>query len=165
MPYLASNIDLAAMKTLAHAATISLHRDGLEHSRDAYNKCIFAANEIVGVVQALTDQDFELMYPNVSVRVLSPSARVRLEHMLNDVFCVQTCWRLAAEVYLRVLATTPAQSQPGTVNIIHHHIKLLVGAMERLGVFFQISRACAVCFVFVRLPYWPSRCLCHQDPG
>ena len=70
VPYLASNIDLAAMKTLAHAATISLHRDGLEHSRDAYNKCIFAANEIVGVVQALTDQDFELMYPNVSVRML-----------------------------------------------------------------------------------------------
>ena len=67
VPFLIANVDIAAAKTLAHAGELHLWRDELERDAEAYGKCVWAANASVGVINSLTDGDYELVSPMLAV--------------------------------------------------------------------------------------------------
>ena len=74
VPFLVANVDRAALETFAHAATIHLCRDELELARDAYQRCVWAANRIVAIIHTVADADYELLYPMLAVSLAVPFA-------------------------------------------------------------------------------------------
>ncbi|KAI0333191.1 hypothetical protein GY45DRAFT_1320144 [Cubamyces sp. BRFM 1775] len=116
LSYLISNADLVDMQTLIHAATIHLHRDALETQPQSYQKCVWAANAMTSLIRSLPDNDYDLLYPIIA-----------------------TCWRSAAEVYLRILATSQGQSLPTAAELIDQEIDTLIKAMQRLSFVFPIA--------------------------
>ena len=69
LSYLISNADLVDMQTLIHAATIHLHRDALETQPQSYQKCVWAANAMTSLIRSLPDNDYDLLYPIIAVRL------------------------------------------------------------------------------------------------
>ncbi|KAH9918366.1 fungal-specific transcription factor domain-containing protein [Epithele typhae] len=106
---------MASMKSLVHASAIHLYRDGLERSGDAYQKCVWAANSIVNIIQTLREGEYEHACPGLS-----------------------TCWRTAAEVYVQMLAAHPG-AEPARVALIERQLDVIVEAMGRLGLVFPVA--------------------------
>ncbi|KAI0781442.1 fungal-specific transcription factor domain-containing protein [Trametes elegans] len=111
MSFLVDSADLVDMQTLIHGATIHLHRDTLETQPQSYQKCIWAANSMTSMIRSLADNDYDLLCPIIA-----------------------TCWRSAAEVYLRIL---PSSQTP--VELIDHELDTLTAALQRLNLVFPIA--------------------------
>ena len=146
LPYVVSNADLVGMQTLIFAATIHLHRDALEIQPESYQKCFWAANAMTTLIRSLSENDYDLLCPIISVSVLTFSrwhdhrGRRCASNRWTDVSsCAQTCWRAAAEVYLRMLAMPPGQSMPTNPELIEQQVDFVVAAMRRLSCLFPIA--------------------------
>ncbi|RDX52836.1 hypothetical protein OH76DRAFT_129357 [Lentinus brumalis] len=116
LPYVVSNADLVGMQTLIFAATIHLHRDALELQPESYQKCFWAANAMTTLIRTLSEEDYDLLGPIIS-----------------------TCWRAAAEVYLRMLAMPHGQSMSTNLELLEQQIDLVIAAMRRLSILFPIA--------------------------
>ena len=66
-----SDGDHLALQTAMYAATIHLHREDLEVHPQSYQRCLWAANAMTGLVRQLRDNDYDTLCPIISV---SPSA-------------------------------------------------------------------------------------------
>ncbi|KAJ2985092.1 hypothetical protein NUW54_g10267 [Trametes sanguinea] len=105
------------MQTLIHAASIHLHRDALETEPQSYQKCLWAANAMTSLIRSLQDNDYDLLCPIIA-----------------------TCWRSAAEVYMRILAMSQGQTAlASTAELIEQEIDTLIAAMQRLSCVFPIA--------------------------
>lgn len=71
LPYIVSTSDLVVMQTLVYTGTIHLHRDTLDIQRQSYEKCALAANAVTTLIGQLSESDYDLICPIISV-----SARV-----------------------------------------------------------------------------------------
>ncbi|EJF62707.1 hypothetical protein DICSQDRAFT_135679 [Dichomitus squalens LYAD-421 SS1] len=114
MPYMTTP-DYVTLQSGVYASTIHLHRDDLEIQTQSYQKCCYAASSMIALLHQLAENDYDALSPMIS-----------------------TCWRAAAEVYLRVLAM-PRQSLPTTVDVLEQQIDTLVGAMQRLSLLFPVA--------------------------
>ncbi|KAH9857547.1 hypothetical protein C2E23DRAFT_719457 [Lenzites betulinus] len=116
LAYLVSTADLVDMQTLIHAATIHLHRDALEIESQSYQKCVWASNAMTSMIRTMADSDYDLLCPTIA-----------------------TCWRSAAEVYLRIRAFSQGQTLTTTAELIEQELDTLVAALQRLSLVFPIA--------------------------
>ncbi|KAI0355064.1 hypothetical protein OH77DRAFT_1403965 [Trametes cingulata] len=108
--------DVVDMQTLIHAAMIHLHRDALEVQPQSYQKCVWAANAMASMIRSLGDNDYDLLCPIIA-----------------------TCWRSAAEVYLRIVASSQGLPLSTTVELVEQEIDILIAALRRLSLIFPIA--------------------------
>ena len=62
-----SDVELASIHIMMHAATIHLHRDFLEIISASYQRCLAAANAMTSIIRELSDGDYDYLDPIVSV--------------------------------------------------------------------------------------------------
>ncbi|KAI0668420.1 hypothetical protein C8Q78DRAFT_258081 [Trametes maxima] len=110
--------DLVDMQTVIHAATIHLHRDALETQPQSYQKCVLSANAMTSTIRSLADNEYDLLCPIIAA-----------------------CWRSAAEVYIRILASSQGQPLSTTADLVEQELDTLVAAMQRLSHVFPIAAA------------------------
>ncbi|KAI0648376.1 hypothetical protein C8Q79DRAFT_999736 [Trametes meyenii] len=108
--------DLVDMQTVIHAATIHLHRDALETQPQSYQKCVLSANAMTSMIRSLADNEYDLLCPIIAA-----------------------CWRSAAEVYIRILASSQGQPLSTTADLVEQELDTLVAAMQRLSHVFPIA--------------------------
>ncbi|KAI0831646.1 hypothetical protein BC628DRAFT_1311331 [Trametes gibbosa] len=116
LAYLVSTADIVDMQTLIHAATIHLHRDALEMQSQSYQKCVWASNAMTSMIRSMADSDYDLLCPTIA-----------------------TCWRSAAEVYLRIRSSSQGQPLTTTTELIEQELDTLVAALQRLSLVFPIA--------------------------
>ncbi|KAI0628741.1 hypothetical protein C8Q77DRAFT_1238016 [Trametes polyzona] len=116
LSYLISAADLVDMQTLVYAATIHLHRDALETHPQSYQKCAWAAGSMTSMIRTMADSDYDLLCPIIA-----------------------TCWRSAAEVYLRIRTSSQGQPPSTTAELIEQELDTLIAALQRLCLVFPIA--------------------------
>lgn len=62
-----SDVELASIHIMMHAATVHLHRDFMDMLPASYNKCIVAANAMTSIIRELGELDYDYLDPIVSV--------------------------------------------------------------------------------------------------
>ncbi|KAJ3519680.1 hypothetical protein NM688_g9266 [Phlebia brevispora] len=111
-----SDVELASIHIMIHAATIHLHRDFMEMLQSSYNKCLVAANLMTTIVQELCDVDYDFLDPIVS-----------------------TCLKCGAHVYLQVLKSQQVNTSQAFLGVVQQELSTLVSAMQCLGRVFPIA--------------------------
>ncbi|OCH90663.1 hypothetical protein OBBRIDRAFT_730443 [Obba rivulosa] len=111
-----SDVDFFNIYALIFAATIHLHRGLTESSPASYEKCLVAVNSMTSAVRELNDSDYDFLDPIIS-----------------------TCWRTAADVYIRMLSSPQTQTLQCAVDVINQELDVLVIAMNRLGLLFPVA--------------------------
>ncbi|KAL1947251.1 hypothetical protein VTO73DRAFT_14212 [Trametes versicolor] len=116
LSFLVTTADLVDMQTLIHAATLHLYRDSLEIQSQSYQKCAWAAGAMTSLIRSMAESDYDLLCPIIA-----------------------TCWRSAAEVYLRIRASAQGQPLTTTTELIEQELDTLVTALQRLSLVFPIA--------------------------
>lgn len=166
LSFLVTTADLVDMQTLIHAATIHLHRDALETQSQSYQKCVWAANAMTSMIRAMADNDYDLLCPIIAVRCFASVGARGLElGLMRD--HIQTCWRSAAEVYLRIRTSSQGQPLSTTTDLIEQELDTLIAALQRLSLAFPIAgehNATPPRLAWTDFSF-PTRHLCCEDPG
>ncbi len=141
LSFLVTTADLVDMQTLIHAATLHLYRDSLEIQSQSYQKCAWAAGAMTSLIRSMADSDYDLLCPIIAVRCFAALVGARGEPGADARSITQTCWRSAAEVYLRIRASAQGQPLTTTTELIEQELDTLVTALQRLSLVFPIAGA------------------------
>lgn len=139
LSFLVTTADLVDMQTLIHAATLHLYRDSLEIQSQSYQKCAWAAGAMTSLIRSMAESDYDLLCPIIAVRCFAALVGARGEPGADARSITQTCWRSAAEVYLRIRASAQGQPLTTTTELIEQELDTLVTALQRLSLVFPIA--------------------------
>lgn len=139
LSFLVTTADLVDMQTLIHAATLHLYRDSLEIQSQSYQKCAWAAGAMTSLIRSMAESDYDLLCPIIAVRCFAALVGARGEPGADARSIAQTCWRSAAEVYLRIRASAQGQPLTTTTELIEQELDTLVTALQRLSLVFPIA--------------------------
>ncbi|EMD34354.1 hypothetical protein CERSUDRAFT_117232 [Gelatoporia subvermispora B] len=111
-----NEVDFVNIYALIFASSIHLHRGLADSNPASYEKCLVAANSMTSSVRDLSDGDYDFLDPIIS-----------------------NCWRTAADVYIRMLASPQTQTLQCALDVINQELDVLILAMNRLGLLFPVA--------------------------
>ncbi|KAJ7221622.1 hypothetical protein GGX14DRAFT_670523 [Mycena pura] len=107
------DVDLFAVHTMMHVATLHLHKDALGRAT------FHAGNAILALIRQLNEGDYEYLDPILSA-----------------------CWSTTARTYVRMMGIAGQQVETTTmytVAVIEAELEVILNAMKTLSAFFPLS--------------------------
>jgi hypothetical protein len=133
------NLYLIMPHTLVHATTIQLHWPLAAENDTSYQKCLFAAQEIMDVIHSIIDCDFSFLELVLGV---CWACFFSLKLKVNIAFCSQNCWvGDAAEVLLREAARLRRSGDMRSAGAFDIELDTLSQALQRLSQIYPILSA------------------------
>lgn len=132
--------DLYLIHTLVVAATIHLHKDSTMDLKMSQ-----AAKEVVELINYLTEDDYELMDPILSVRC-DPSQTTSTS-CCNILFSSQVCWSSIVRIFREMIQVANQKLRNGdptlaiawTVTYLQSCVSALLSALQNLAVRLPIA--------------------------
>ncbi|KAJ6620347.1 hypothetical protein B0H10DRAFT_2022442 [Mycena sp. CBHHK59/15] len=107
------DVDLFAIHTMVHVATLHLHKDALGR------ESVHAGHSVLALIRQLNDGDYEFLDPILSA-----------------------CWSTVARTYVRMMDIAGQQVETTTmytVGVIEQEFGVILNAMKTLSAFFPLS--------------------------